>query len=151
MNARFFLAVFGALVSLIFTICCVAFGKWGRMGNAWCTFCPVALSPKIRLLSGCCLGVGAANSRAGSEDCTSTPFHKSLWCGYLMVDVSPEDAVFPKSQEANKLLQFKNESIYWSPSFTLLMLIVFHGACIWDSSNWILHEFPNAKIVADNR
>ena len=51
-----------------------------------------------------------------------------------MVDVSPEDAVFPKSQEANKLLRFKNESIYRSPSFTLLMLIVFHGACIWDSS-----------------
>lgn len=42
----------------------------------------------------------------------STSSHKSLQFGYLMIGVSPEDAVFPKSQEANKLLQFKNESIY---------------------------------------
>lgn len=56
--------------------------------------------------------VDAANSSAGSVSCVSASSHKSSQLGYLMVEVSPEDAVFPKSQEANKLLQFKNESIY---------------------------------------
>lgn len=78
----------------------------------------------------------------------SASFHRSSGFGYLQVGVSPEDEVFPKSQEANKSLQFKNESIYRSPSFTLLMLIVCHGARIWDASKGILNKFPNTKIRA---
>lgn len=58
------------------------------------------------------LVTGVGSCRPGSVYHVATSFHKSSWFGYLMVGVSPEDAVFPKSQEANKLLQFKNESIY---------------------------------------
>jgi hypothetical protein len=60
----------------------------------------------------CRLTSGVAKSPAESASWKPTSFHKSSQFSYLMVDMSPEDAVFPKSQEANKLLQFKNESIY---------------------------------------
>ena len=64
------------------------------------------------LSPGCQLLVVPPTPGAGSVRCGSASFHKSLWFSYLTVEVSPEDAVFPKSQEAKKLLQFKNESIY---------------------------------------
>lgn len=55
---------------------------------------------------------GVAHSRLGRGCRGSTSAHKSSGFGYAEVGVSPEDAVFPKSQEPDKLLQFKNESIY---------------------------------------
>lgn len=115
-EARFPLPAFGAPVSIIFPVCCVAFRKHVRMRDARWTLCPVTAAPKkgglplpfpwLPAARGCC------QLWAGSVCCRSASFHKSLRFGYLTVDMSPEDAVFPKSQEANKLLQFKNESIY---------------------------------------
>lgn len=55
---------------------------------------------------------GVAHSRLGRVCRVSASVHKSSGFGYTEVSVSPEDVVFPKSQEPNKLLQFKNESIY---------------------------------------
>lgn len=100
---------------IILPVCCVAFRKHVRMRDARWTLCPVTAAPKkggLPFLSrGCRLLAGAANPGQGLC-CRSASFHKSLRFGYLTVDMSPEDAVFPKSQEANKLLQLKNESIY---------------------------------------
>ena len=77
-------------------------------GRAHCLLRGAASVPSRR----CRWVAGVGNGRTGSVDHVSTSFHKSSWFGYLMVGLSPEDAVLPKSQEANKLLQFKNESIY---------------------------------------